>query len=413
MLPMGESLMMRRILLAASFAALGLIGVPGGSGCTGAQQKPDPGPLPAIELENAYPNLTFDLPLFLCHDGADAEQVYVVEQDGRIWRFQNDAAAEEKDLFLNIVDRMPTRRKRDNEEGLLALTFHPKFKDNGYFFVTYSMHEGGGKKRRGVLSRFKWDRTKDVVDMASEKIFLEVDQPYGNHKGCMLVFGSDGFLYATFGDGGSAGDPHGAGQNLGTLLAKCLRIDVDKEEGGKPYAIPQDNPFVGKEGALPEIWAYGLRNLWRMSFDRETGTLWGGDVGQNALEEIDIIVKGGNYGWNKREGTQPFRKGGKTDDMVDPVAEYGRDMGLSVTGGYVYRGKLQEKLKGIYVYADYGTGRIWGLDYDYKESKVKSIELLGHFPRATISSFGEDADGELYACGHRVGTIYRVKAIKE
>jgi hypothetical protein len=413
MLAMESSLMTRRILLAGLIAAFALVCVPGGSGCTGAQQQPDPGPLPAVDLENAYPELKFDLPLFLCHDGADAEQVYVVEQDGRIWRFKNDAATEKKDLFLDIVDVMPSRRARNNEEGLLALAFHPRFKDNGYFFVNYSMHENGARKRRGVISRFTWDKKKDAVDMASEKIILEVDQPYGNHKGCMLVFGTDGFLYATFGDGGSAGDPHKAGQNMGTLLAKCLRIDIDNEQNGKAYAIPKDNPFVDTAGALPEIWAYGLRNLWRMSFDRENGTLWGGDVGQNALEEIDIIVKGGNYGWNKREGTQAFQRGEKTDDMIDPVAEYGRDMGLSVTAGYVYRGKLQDKLKGIYVYADYGTGRIWGLDYDYKESKVKSTELLGHFPRATISSFGEDAAGELYACGHRVNTIYRVKAIKE
>jgi hypothetical protein len=399
--------------LAAFLAAFGLICVPGGGGCTGAQQKPDPGPLPAVELENAYPKLTFDLPLFLCHDGADESLVYVVEQDGRIWRFKNDAATTEKHLFFNIVERMPTRRKRDNEEGLLALAFHPKFKENGYFFVNYSMHAAGGKQRRGVTSRFKWDKAKDGVDMASEKIILEVDEPYGNHNGCMLVFGPDNFLYLTFGDGGSGGDPHGNGQNLGTLLATCLRIDIDKEENGNAYAIPRDNPFVDKNGARPEIWAYGLRNLWRMSFDRDTGTLWGGDVGQNEYEEIDIIVKGGNYGWNKREGTHAFRRGEKTDDMIDPVVDYGRDMGLSITGGYVYRGKLQEALKGIYVYADYGTGRIWGLDYDYKEKKLKSVELLGHFPRATISSFGEDAAGELYACGHRVGTIYRVKAIKE
>lgn len=405
--------MPRRIALAALFVVLAFIGVPSGSGCTGAQQAPDPGPLPAIELENAFPKLEFELPVFFCWDGADEKLAYVVEQDGRIWRFKNDAKTEEKTEFFDIADRMPSRRARNNEEGLLALAFHPKFKENGFFFVNYNMHEGGGKKRRSVTSRFTWDSKKDAVDMASEKIILEIDQPYGNHKGCMLVFGTDGFLYATFGDGGYAGDPHGHGQNLGTLLAKCLRIDVDKEENGKAYAIPKDNPFVDTAGALPEIWAYGLRNLWRMSFDRENGTLWGGDVGQNALEEIDIITKGGNYGWNKREGTQAFQRGEKTDDMIDPVAEYGRDMGLSVTGGYVYRGKLQEKLKGIYVYADYGTGRTWGLDYDYKTGKVKSIELLGHFPRATISSFGEDAEGELYACGHRVNTIYRVKAIKE
>jgi len=403
---------MRRAWTAAAISALVVTCLHSG-GCTAAQQKPDPGPLPTVELENAFPKLTFDLPLYFCWDGADAKLAYVVEQDGRIWRFKNDAATTEKHLFFDIVDRMPTRRKRDNEEGLLALAFHPKFKDNGLFFVNYSMHEGGGKKRRGVTSRFKWDKAKDAVDMASEKIILEVDQPYGNHNGCMLLFGPDGFLYLTFGDGGSGGDPHGHGQNLGTLLATCLRIDIDKEEDGKPYAIPKDNPFIDKAGARPEIWAYGLRNLWRMSFDRETGLLWGGDVGQNALEEIDIIVKGGNYGWNKREGAQAFRGGARSDDMIDPVAEYGRDMGLSVTGGYVYRGKKQKALVGIYLYADYGTGRIWGIDYDIEKKKANGIELLGHFPRATPSSFGEDAEGELFLCGHRARTIYRVVGKKQ
>jgi glucose/arabinose dehydrogenase len=401
--------MLRRLMLGAALCAFALVCVPAG-GCTAAQQQPDPGPLPAIELENAFPKLGFAQPLYLCADGADDELVYVVEQGGKIWRFKNDTATDKKDLFLDISERIP--RHRHNEEGLLALAFHPKFKENGWFFVNYSQHEGGGKKRRGVTSRFTWDRKKDSVDPASEKIILEVEQPYGNHNGCTLLFGTDGFLYASFGDGGAANDPHGHGQNLGTLLATVLRIDIDKEEKGRPYAIPKDNPFVDKAGAAPEIWAYGLRNVWRMSFDRETGALWGGDVGQNAYEEIDVIVKGGNYGWNTREGLHAFRGGEKADDMIDPVIDYGRDMGLSVTGGYVYRGAMQAGLKGLYVYADYGTGRVWGLEYDHENKKTKAQELLGHFPRATISSFGEDAKGELFACGHRNGTIYRVVALK-
>ena len=400
--------MLRRVVVFSAMALFVLACVQGGSGCVSSQQTVAPKKLPAIELENAFPKLSFDLPVFFCADGADDGLVYVVEQDGKIWRFKNDATAGTKDLFLDISDRIPARRH--NEEGLLALAFHPKFKDNGYFFVCYSQHEGGSKSRRGVLSRFTWNSTSDKADLKSEKIFLEVNQPYGTHTGCMLLFDPDGYLLASYGDGGAANDPHGNGQDLSTLLATIVRLDVDKESADKPYSIPKDNPFKDNPNAAPEIWAYGLRNVWRMSFDRDKGTLWGGDVGQNSYEEIDILVKGGNYGWNKREGTHAFKRGDKTKEMIDPVTEYGRDMGISITGGYVYRGKKFKSLQGIYFYADYGTGRVWGLDYDLEKQGVTANEVVGQFARATISSFGEDANGELYVCGHRVGTIYRVVA---
>ena len=403
--------MVRRIAVCTLFSAFALLCVEGSSGCTAAQEQPDPGPLPAIELVNAFPKLKFDLPLQLLDDGVNDDLLYVVEQEGIIWRFKNDEKTSEKTKLLDIATRIP--RRRHNEEGLLALAFHPKFEDNGYFYVNYSQFAEGGKPRRGVTSRFTYDAKSDSVSMRSEKIILEVKQPWGNHNGCTLLFGKDGFLYMSFGDGGSAGDPHNNSQDLGTLLGTILRVDVDKEEDGKPYAIPEDNPFVDTPGARGEIWAYGLRNIWRMTWDRKTGHLWGGDVGQNSYEEIDIIVKGGNYGWKLREGTHPYRKGKKTKDMIDPVAEYGRDKGISVTGGYVYRGEKQKSLQGIYIYADYGTGRTWGLKYDYDDEKVEGLELLGHFPRATISSFGEDSKGELFACGHRSGIIYRVVAIED
>jgi len=368
--------------------------------------SPDPGPLPAIKLVDAFPKLRFDLPLWFGHDGTDSGWLYVVEQDGKIWRFKK--AAETKELFLDLTAVVPGRRMRHNEEGLLALAFHPKFKENRQFYVCYSQLKGA-KPRRGVVSRFTATKDGQPTDLTTEKVILEVDQPYGNHNGCTLVFGADGFLYLSFGDGGSANDPHGNGQNLGTLLGTVLRIDIDEEETGKPYGIPKDNPFVGKAGALPEIWAYGLRNVWRMSFDAETGLLWGGDVGQNRFEEIDIIEKGGNYGWNKREGFASFNKGEKAAEMIDPVVEYPRDKGISVTGGVVYRGKSIEKLQGVYLYADYGSGRLWGVEYDNKEKKVKQHELLAHVQNATISSFGEDPQREVYVCGHYRGMIFRLE----
>lgn len=372
-----------------------------------AADAPDPGPLPAIKLVDAFPKLRFELPLWFGHDGTGSGWLYVCEQDGVIWRFKKEGEAKEE--FLNLKERMASRRARNNEEGLLALAFHPKHAENRYFYVCYSMLAGGGKARRDVIARFTADKDGKPNDLTTEQIILEVEQPYGNHNGCSLIFGKDGFLYASFGDGGAANDPHGNGQNLATLLGSVIRIDVDTPSEGRAYSIPKDNPFVDRKDARGEIWAYGLRNVWRMTFDAETGLLWGGDVGQNAYEEIDIIERGGNYGWNKREGLHDFKGGEKAEGMIDPVAEYGRDKGVSVTGGCVYRGKRFEKLKGIYIYGDYQSGRIWGLEYDATEKKVKQHELLAHITGASISSFGQDPEGEVYVCGHYRGTITRIE----
>ena len=380
------------------------------TGCLGdAQDKPDPGPIPAVKMVVAFPNLKFRRPLFLTSAGNDNSRLFVVEQPGRIYVFKNEANVEEKKLFLDISSRIP--RRRHNEEGLLALAFHPKYKTNGFFYLCYSQHAADGKPRRGVIARFKVTKDPDKADPASTKVLLEVPEPRGNHNGCMLTFGDDGYLYASFGDGGKQGDPDGNGQNLGNLLGSCIRIDVDRQDKGKAYAIPKDNPFVGRKGARAEIWAYGLRNIWRMSFDRETGLLWGADVGQNGWEEVDIIVKGGNYGWNKREGKHAHRGGKKTDKMIDPVAEYDRAKGISITGGYVYRGKKLKELVGVYVYADYFTGRIWGLTYDVEKKKVIGNELMAHEQGKYIASFGEDAKKELYACCFD-GRIYRFEIVK-
>ena len=365
--------------------------------------------LPKVKLTSAFPALKFDRPLWFGHDGSDKEIVYVVEQGGRIYRFENKPEVAQARLFLDLSEKVLCfRNGGHNEEGLLGLAFHPNFKDNGYFFVHYSA--GTARKRRGVTARFTLSKAdKTIADPASEKVIFEVDQPYGNHKGCSLLFGADGFLYASLGDGGSQQDPHNNGQNLGTFLSKVLRIDVDKEATGKSYAIPQDNPFITRKGALPEIWAYGLRNPWRMSFDSKTGDLWAGDVGQNSWEWVVLIKKGGNYGWALREGSHKFKDGEPVDAISDPIIEYGHKEGVSITGGYVYRGEQQPKLQGIYFYADYGSGRLWGLKY--ANGKVTHAAELLDQRKMGISSFGTDSANELFACCFD-GKIYRIEAIE-
>lgn len=232
---------------------------------------------------------------------------------------------------------------------------------------------------------------------------LEFAQPYSNHNGGHLAFDSAGHLFITAGDGGSAGDPHAAGQNLNTLLGKILRIDID---GGQPYAIPKDNPFLTK--GRGEIYAYGLRNVWRFSFDRQTGALFAGDVGQNKWEEIDIIEKGGNYGWRTMEGKHCFSPASGCDQtgLILPIHEYPRSEGVSVTGGYVYRGSKIPALNGVYIYGDYGSGKIWGLTYDFTAKKVVKNELLIN-SNLPIASFGEDTDGELMVVSYD-GRIFRI-----
>ena len=244
----------------------------------------------------------------------------------------------------------------------------------------------------------------DVADPESEVIIMEVEQPYANHNAGQLAFGPDGYLYIALGDGGSAGDPLGNGQNLTTMLGSILRIDVSGLSGPGDYEIPADNPFVGIEGAREEIWAYGLRNPWRFSFDSETGLLWAGDVGQNSLEEIDIITKGANYGWNIMEGSQCYSPATSCNqsDLTLPVAEYDHSQGCSVTGGYVYRGEQITSLQGYYIYGDYCSGNIWALAYD---GSVVTENLLLVDSELSITSFGEDLAGNLYILD-RQGGIY-------
>ncbi len=249
------------------------------------------------------------------------------------------------------------------------------------------------------------DAARRRIRPETETVLMEIKQPYPNHNGGMIEFGPDGYLYVSLGDGGFANDPHRYGQSKATWLAKILRIDVDKAAGGRPYAIPPDNPFVDEKGALPEIWATGLRNVWRFSFDRTSGLLIGADVGQDTWEEVDIIKRGGNYGWNAREGAHDFRGGRGTPPYDEPIIEYHHREGKSITGGYIYRGRKIPSLQGAYVYADYESGTVWALRWDGK--KVTENKVIGR--QRYISSFGEDRDGEIYMTCFD-GRVYTFKA---
>ncbi len=333
----------------------------------------------------------FERPLFIGHAGDGSGLLYVVEQIGLIWTVDPTGA---RKAFADIRDRVS---RKHNEEGLLGLAFHPKFAENRRVFLHYN--SSLTPKRTSVVSEFT---VKDgVLVPDSERKVLTLAQPFGNHKGGMIAFGPDGKLYIGFGDGGSANDPFKVGQDLGSLLAKILRIDVDVRPGGAAYGVPPDNPFVAHAGAKPEIWAYGLRNPWRFSFDKKTGELWAGDVGQESWEEVDVIEKGGNYGWNAFEGSHPFTAAGLVGGPLKgpsphtpPIAEYPIPAkGRSITGGYVYRGAAIPKLDGMYLFGDFVSGRIWGCAKQ-ADGKYRTSELF--HTKLSIASFGEDAAGELY-----------------
>jgi glucose/arabinose dehydrogenase len=367
----------------------------------------DDKPLP-LETAVAFPNLQWSgwkgedergqpnplRPLVLTHAGDGSNRVFVATQQGVLHVFPNDQKATTTRVFLDIRERVRYNDK-ENEEGLLGLAFHPDYKKTGEFFLFYTDKKA---KLQNVISRFRVSKTDpDVADPASEEELIRFSHKYWNHDGGTICFGPDGYLYIAVGDGGLANDPDENGQNLGTHLAKVLRIDVNHKDEGKKYAIPKDNPFVDKVGAKPEIYAYGVRNPWRMAFDRKTGQFWLADVGQNLFEEIDLVVKGGNYGWNVREGLHPFgAKGvGVRPDVIDPIWEYYHDIGKSITGGPVYRGERLPELEGHYLYADYVSGRIWALKYGEKEKRVVANRPIKD-RSLPIMSFGEDERGEAY-----------------
>lgn len=333
-------------------------------------------------------------PILLTHFGDGSNRVVVPTQQGVVHFFPNDNAAKKTKVFLDIRDRVRYADKQ-NEEGLLGLAFHPKFKTNGEFFVFYTDVKA---KMANVVSRFRVSKNDpNKGDPASEEVLLRFEKPFWNHDGGTIAFGPDGYLYVVHGDGGFANDPKENGQNLQTLLGKVLRIDVDQKSEGKPYGIPKDNPFVGRKDVAPEIFAYGFRNVWRMAFDRQTGILWAGDVGQNLFEEIVQVKRGGNYGWNLRESLHPFGAKGVdvNADMVEPIWEYHHDIGKSITGGGVYRGKKVPELAGAYVYSDYVSMRHWALTYDAAKGRATANrEIKG--PGLPVLSYGEDEQGEMY-----------------
>jgi glucose/arabinose dehydrogenase len=335
----------------------------------------------------------FKKPLFVTPFAGDPTTLLVVEQAGTIRRMQD------QQVFLDITDRVGSQ---GNEQGLLGLAFDPKYQDNHYFYVNYTNKDGDTR-----ISRFSVG-----VDGAgspdSEKVLIAQEQPASNHNGGMLAFGPDGYLYIGLGDGGGANDQYGNAQRLDTLLGKILRIDVSM---GDPYAIPPDNPFVGRQDARPEIWAHGMRNPWRFSFDRATGDLYIGHVGQNKWEWVDFQPAGSpggqNYGWPMYEGSHCVKDSCDPQGITMPVAEYSHDDGCSITGGYVYRGGAFPTLQGAYLFSDYCSGRIWALARD-ASGKWVTTEML--HTDLSVSSFGEDSAGELYVTDISGGGIYHVTA---
>jgi glucose/arabinose dehydrogenase len=366
-----------------------------------AEPQPTP-PTPVNSIQLAPVASGLQRPLYLTH--AFDDRLFILEQVGRIRIIEDGQLLNQP--FLDIRDRVGSV---GNEQGLLGLAFHPDYATegaagSGYFWVNYTDYSGDTHISRFSVSPDDPDR----ADPASEVVYLRVDQPYANHNGGVLKFGLDGYLYAGLGDGGSANDPLDAGQDLTNILGKILRLDVDYSE--EAYAIPSDNPYVGSEEALPEIWAYGLRNPWRMSFDRATGDLYIADVGQNQWEEVNFqpgsSMGGENYGWSIMEGNHCFPQGQcDTDGLEMPIFEYFHSEGCSISGGYVYRGEDYPAMGGNYFVADYCRGTIWRLVPQGTEWDSAVVLNSG----MVIPSFGEDVNGELYVLDFNSGGVYKIQ----
>ncbi|MFQ6615180.1 MAG: PQQ-dependent sugar dehydrogenase [Fidelibacterota bacterium] len=366
----------------------------------------------------------FSKPVYVTSHPEDPSRLFVVEQKGVIKIIENGEVLSRP--FLDITDRVHNPVTPGDERGLLGLAFHPVYPENGFFYVNYVDRED-----HTIISRFRAPSDPRVADHDSEKVLMRLKQPFSNHNGGHLAFGpKDGFLYIALGDGGKWGDPFNHAQTLDNLFGKILRIDVDRAD---PYGIPPGNPFVHVAGARPEIWVYGLRNPWRFSFDRTTGNLYMGDVGQDTWEEIDVQRAGSpggeNYGWRIMEGNHCYNppKDCDTEGLTPPVWEYSNDAnymrtlmgrsqfgvtGCSVTGGYVYRGQAMPELQGTYFFADYCSGNIWSFEFSHGrvtnvQDRTAEINLAGGEFTTYVSSFGEDATGELYVVDYN-GGVYRI-----
>jgi glucose/arabinose dehydrogenase len=362
-------------------------------------ETPPPAAEPVTAVTLAPVAQGFEAPTFV--GSAGDERLFVVEQRGRIRIVQDGEVVAEP--FLDIHDQVGSGA---NEQGLLSVAFHPDYEQNGYFFVNYTDRNGNT-----VISRFEVSDDRNRADHGSEMVLLQINQPYGNHNGGQLKFGPDNYLYVGMGDGGSGGDPQNHGQNPRTLLGTLLRLDVDFAGDGANYGIPPDNPYVGDEAGRNEVWATGLRNPWRFSFDRDTGDLYVADVGQNQYEEVNFVPAGDgaglNYGWNFMEGNHCYRDGCDPSAFYAPVVEYSHGAGeCSVTGGYVYRGAASAELAGNYFYGDYCSGRLWALFQTEDGSWVNNE--VGLSP-SNPTTFGEGFDGELYLAT-RDGVVYRLEA---
>jgi glucose/arabinose dehydrogenase len=385
-------------------------------------------PLPKFKTEVAFRNLRFDRPVAMEYPRDGSNVLFVVEQhQAKIWSFPNDRSTSDKKLFLQLPDRI----NHGNEEGLLGLAFHPKYAENGVFFVYYSAAEleNGKQGRWSVVSRFRVSKSnpREADPRSEERIWTSESDPFENHNGGCILFGPDGYLYISLGDSGAADDPLLSGQNPSDWWASILRIDVDHPSDGKAYGIPKDNPRLRDPAKFaqwsPEVYCIGLRNVWKFSFDRKTDKLWAGDVGQNRWEMVHIIRNGGNYGWSVMEGTHPFprkqKRAVKKAELSPPLVDYPhgidrqyntsrKDLGQSITGGYVYRGAALPELEGIYVYGDYQSGRIWGLrEKDGKATMSGEIIDVSKQKPLFISAFAEDPEGELYIVAFD-GQIHRL-----
>lgn len=369
----------------------------------------------SVGVEKVFPKLNFTNPTVLIQEPGNDRKWYVAEKSGKIFVFRNLASVAEKKLFVDISDRVD----HSFEGGLLGVAFHPQFQNTQTIFLSYTSSQFPEKDNSRTLvsriSRFKV--TGNKIDPGSEKIIFTLDQPWNNHNGGHIAFGPDGLLYAGFGDGGSWGDPNDNGQNTATILGSLIRIDVS---GKTSYSIPSDNPFAKNKAcsrtkACPEIYAWGLRNPWRWSFDRKTGQLWLGDVGQNKKEEINLIQKGKNYGWRCYEGNSPYNlKNCNQSNYEAPVLDYERFTApksrhghvASVTGGYVYRGKQLKKAGGVYFYADFVVGKLYALKNPYTPQR-KKLKIAD--TKKFIVSFAQDKAGELYFLDYREdGQIYKL-----